>query len=283
MTERFRPLSQRNNPTETYEGPHEGVPDWLWDSVLGWLTPLFTWNYQGTRYGRDVLLAIERTFRIQLSGSDGSSKWASLQYQMSISRELMLDVLDYALKQGDSDLPPDELDSLLTDGGSVWTVAGSDGAFGLERRVDPTAAEAASAAIQEGGRPSEHLAAAWSSAFGRNPVPSHAYSEAVKAVEAAAKPIVTPNDDLATLGKMIVVLRDAGDRFGTAIDHDGFSGLASMRALFEMVWKGQVGRHGTDDVEVPSSVTQESAEAAVYAAVAAVQLVRSGAVWAVND
>lgn len=57
------------------------------------------------------------------------------------------------------------------------------------------------------GNASGHLGKAWAAAFDQEPNPSTAYSEAIKAVEAAAIPVVLPNDPLATLGKVVGELR----------------------------------------------------------------------------
>jgi hypothetical protein len=51
-----------------------------------------------------------------------------------------------------------------------------------------------------------YLATAWNRAYGRNPDPSGAYRDAIRAVEASAKPIILPADPVATLGKMIAAL-----------------------------------------------------------------------------
>lgn len=48
----------------------------------------------------------------------------------------------------------------------------------------------------------KHLSKAWNCAFGRIPDYSQAYSEAIKAVEAATTPVLSPKDADATLSKM---------------------------------------------------------------------------------
>jgi hypothetical protein len=52
-------------------------------------------------------------------------------------------------------------------------------------------------------RISEHLRAAWAGVYNLNPNPTAGYDHAVNAVEAAAWPVVTPDDEKATLGKII--------------------------------------------------------------------------------
>jgi len=79
-------------------------------------------------------------------------------------------------------------------------------------------------------------------ADGAGPDPSGAYREAVRAVEAVAKPVILPNNDRATLGQM------------------------------ESVWTGQLDRHGTDDETVPLNVSPAEADAAFSACLNLVRL-----------
>jgi hypothetical protein len=47
--------------------------------------------------------------------------------------------------------------------------------------------------------------------------------------------------------------------------------------MMDLLWYGQIDRHGTDDETVPVNVTQKQAEAAVHAAVTLVEWFISGA------
>lgn len=70
--------------------------------------------------------------------------------------------------------------------------------------------ETADHIMEPAGDAGRRLSEAWHAAFGVNPDPSKAYGLAIKAVEDAAKPVVSPNDGKVTLGKMIGVIRDQG-------------------------------------------------------------------------
>jgi hypothetical protein len=83
-----------------------------------------------------------------------------------------------------------EVDRILTFGGSLWRVG--DDQPSLEQRVDETARDAAATLINQQTDASPDLAAAWHYCYGRNPSTSRAYTESIKAVEAAAIPIVSP-------------------------------------------------------------------------------------------
>ena len=96
-----------------------------------------------------------------------------------------------------------------------------------------------------------YLRSAWHHVYGRNPNPSTAYRDAVRAVEAAARPVVTPTDDLATLGKMIYDLGVKPEKWGTVIGD-----VSTVRKMMETIWKSQLDRHGTDDTAKPLNVLQ---------------------------
>lgn len=131
----------------------------------------------------------------------------------------------------------------------------------------------------EGDVPAARLLSdAWHAMYGRSPNPSEAYRDAVRAVEAAAKPLVTPHDPTATLGKMIAAMRDAPQKWTFAIAAEGVSGVDVMRQLMDVLWKGQHDRHGRHDPEGPIEVSASEAEAALHAAVTLVHWFRSGAV-----
>ena len=114
--------------------------------------------------------------------------------------------------------------------------------------------------------------------MGRNPNPSVAYSQAIKATEAAAKPVVTPTDDLATLGKIIRAIRDRPAKWTVVLDKASPGQIADMA---DLIWKGPVDRHGSDDPNAPLAVTQEEADAAFHIALGLVRIFVSGAITAV--
>ena len=165
------------------------------------------------------------------------------------------------------------LDQLLSSGGSGWQATPN----GLERRVDETLQVLAESTIAAKGRPAQHLRDAWHKAWGRSPDASGAYREAVRAVEAAYAPIVLPRDQGATLGKMIAAVRDKPDKFAVRLSGPGsVESVASVRAMFELLWTSQLDRHGTANEEVPLTVTLEQAQDAVALATTLVHLAQQG-------
>ena len=210
------------------------------------------------------------------------------------SGALLLDLIDLMLSEawrpsqgwsarGTHSEASRSLRQLLLDGGSAWTVGAlAPNRSNLVRRVDGTLQRVADGEMARRDRAAEHLRAAWAAAFGRGPAPSSAYDEAVKAVESALKPTVTPNDDAATLGRMIGVLRQDPSAWIVRLRPRPPRGQAPVDAVgafiaqAQLLWQSQV-RHGTDDPSVPLRLGIEEAQDAVVLAVYIVQMCTSGA------
>jgi hypothetical protein len=149
--------------------------------------------------------------------------------------------------------------------------------FRLERRTTGAAAAAVRTHTSALGTASDHLDKAWQAAFGREPVPSTAYAEAVKAVEAVAIPVVLPNDPGATLGKVLGELRANPQKYVVIFARDAtpskgatLTPLEVMISLADLLWVNQTDRHAPI---VP--ITQAQAEVAVHIALTLVQTFRS--------
>ncbi|MEV0982565.1 hypothetical protein [Streptomyces sp. NPDC049915] len=142
-----------------------------------------------------------------------------------------------------------ELQQLLDDGRSAYTLRPDQA--GLCQRVDPTAEALAEAAVASAGRDpargsaGAHLSRAWAAAYALHPDPVKAYSEAIKAVEAAAHATVEPNNRKATLGSMIKVMENTRARWVVGIGHEPSSvGAETVERMMRLLWTGQTSRHG---------------------------------------
>lgn len=188
-----------------------------------------------------------------------------------------LDVLDGVLMMSRSlgaYNAADELNLILAASGSAWTVGEQpDGTPCLQRRVESTTEAAARIEFSAESRAARHLSIAWDKVYGRTPDASAAYREAVRGVEAAARPIVTPDDSLATLGKMIRALEDKPSKWSAEI-----GSIEAFTQMLRQLWTSQLDRHGTDDESVPLSVSPAQAEAAVHLAMTLVHWLRSSTV-----
>ncbi|MYW06643.1 hypothetical protein GT354_51865 [Streptomyces sp. SID3343] len=128
------------------------------------------------------------------------------------------------------------------------------------------------------GSAGEHLAAAWTAAYGIQPDPVSAYSHCIKAVECAAHAIVEPNKDRATLGTMLGALKSIPHKFDLNIaTAAGYADpIEAPRTMMRLLWDGQTSRHGKQTPTRPE--TLEEARAAVHAAATLVQWYVSGAI-----
>lgn len=166
------------------------------------------------------------------------------------------------------------LRQILSIGGSAYTVAPDNRT--LTHRVEPTAYEAAVAAIGPDDEASKRLAAAWSAAFGRTPDAQHAWGEAIRAVEAALIPVIWPDPRTRgsqTLGSASAELRDHPERWrlGPTVGDPTLTPGTLHAMLSAMKYEPQ--RHGGDGRE---PATTEQAGAIVHLAVTVVSWCRAG-------
>jgi hypothetical protein len=108
-----------------------------------------------------------------------------------------LDAVDFLLYKG---AEASSLAKLLDDVDHKFRVDGPSRQLML--RVDQTSQHMYDRATTPNDHASALLASAWAKTFSRDRDPSGAWADAIKAIEELLKPIVTPNDSLATLGKM---------------------------------------------------------------------------------
>jgi hypothetical protein len=289
---RWRPLSVRESGNyAAYDALHPGVPSWLRTSLWRWVAARL--------HNEDALLRVERRFRTELVDPSYGypSAIAQLQGRAFADEEFFLDVVDVVLSELDPRVPPDghpfyadrradqmdvaNLAKMLNEAGSVWRVGATDERLQLQRRVESTVETAAEQVMRRDGKPAQHLRLAWSAVYGRHPDAGKGYGEAIKAVEAAAIPVVLPKTGAGTLGKVIAALRDKPTKWAVVLKHpEPERQVLILADMMDLIWKGQTGRHGDPDPNAPISVTQEQAEATVHLAVTVVQWFTVGVVTA---
>src|SRR5206468_2925758 len=116
----------------------------------------------------------------------------------------------------------------------------------LQLRVDPAVREQLIATIAEaaGTSVADHLTTAWNEAYRRQTDPVKSYSEAIKAVEAAAIPVISPNNAKATLGTVRGELKRNVSTYKFAIAGQGDDSVERVTGLISLLWEGQTSRHG---------------------------------------
>jgi hypothetical protein len=277
----FTPRSQRDNPDPAFEGPHDGIPGWMFQSVARWVDEVI-YVTRGNRSvpSDEILLAAEASLHAMFNWESGAygARTSALNL-MSGDGEFGLDLLDFLL----GNVPrarsrAAELNAILIRAGSAWEVQAGTKVAGvpnleLVRRAIGPVADAIADTRSLNQRAHAHLVAAWGKLMGRNPDPSGAYREAIRAVEVVAVPVVAPNDASATLGKIIGELKSAPARWTVDLAEATPEQVTGMAA---MIWQSQFDRHGTPDESVPLNVSQEQADAAVHVAIALVRLFAGG-------
>jgi hypothetical protein len=294
------PVQRRVTPLVSVERAAPEIPDWALSSVLAFLEPFF--RGEGPDGGgsiftsappRDFVREVERSFQVPLNWHGGRSSAATdLWVAMQNDRALLVRILDFALQNlaigydfQSGDGAAHELARGLRQAGADYEVArlAPDSAYyRLQRRT--TAAASAAVQAQEAirGNAADHLDKAWNAAFGRDPNPGMAYSHAVKAVEAAAIPVVLPNDPVATLGKVVGQLRAAPEKYAVVFERDirmsrdaSLSPVQVVTALADTLWTNQIDRHAPGDQQPAVPIDQPQAEFAVHIALSLVQAFRS--------
>lgn len=256
---------------------HEGVPAHLDRPLRRWLGAFLS------RSGS--MVATRVTVRLQMSPDMNETDWLV----HSTSPVELLDAVDAAIQLHPGwEVGQSRLEQLLDDVGSLHNLLQDGGSAykidmqipGLGTRVDQTvtaaADQAAEAALQADRRSAaDHLRQAWRAAYGLHPDATKGYSEAVKAVEAAAIPVVLPRDDYATLGKVLKHLHQASDKWQLAIPGPDSTGdIGPLVEMLRLLWTGQSDRHGGTDPT--KHVDQKSAEMAVHLATTLVQWFAAG-------
>jgi hypothetical protein len=260
-----------------YDTLHPGVPPWLTSSLAAWV-----WG-QLRRW--DDMVRMVRVLRLEDLGHDSDDTLRlALDVRMD-DEEFVLDVVDYLLSRvkpypfGDTDAAGD-LAQMLSEAGSLWKVDWvGEHRYGLVRRMHPEVEAAAEQVMTLGDKAAWHLRLAWSAVYGREPDAGKGYGEAIKAMEAATKPVVCPGNPRATLGRVVLDLRAKPSKWVVNLKHPSPDRQVEIMAdMLDLVLKGQSDRHGDPDPDAPISVAQEQAEAAVHLAVTVVQWFNTGVV-----
>ena len=158
-----------------------------------------------------------------------------------------------------------DLESRLSEGGSTWAVGVINGHYRLVDRVPTGVRLAIEGVISASGQASCLLRQSWERAYGIDKNPSHAYFDAVRAVEVLSGPFFSPSDREPTLGKDINVLRTGLNKFSFVMADSARTSpsLEKVLGMMQLLWHSQTDRHGREDYQ---GVSVEEAQAAVLLA-----------------
>lgn len=262
----------------------EDIPPWIISPLREWFEQEFTHTVRrsngtvGAEWWKSRMqeydMASRSTFADDLAA--GGPQWIFDHRLHSAEMLRMLDWLafDNAARGRTSN---DRLEEILRSGGSAWKVGERQGVPGLERRVPAGVQTAAEAAMAIPGTAGALLSHAWHAAYGINPDYEKAYAKSIKAVEAAAIPVVSPANTSATLGTVIAQMRSQGNwSLDVTREHGTHSTQQVVLGMAQALWTGQNDRHAGQPGYTPS--TQAEAEMAIMLAVPLVQLFSTGAV-----
>lgn len=282
MTEEWRPLGVEPDD-EVYFELHEGISEWLRKSLVDWVAATVV-DHGRPVYppvvSHEVVKGIERVLRVKVTSSIGEYEEAASAARILVrefeGRGKEWQLIDYLVSVGAN---AEQLLYILEDASSVWTIGTRSGRPALERRLTDGAAQAIAAVGVNAGNAGKRLSNAFEAAYGVDPDPSKAYSLAIKAVEDATIPVVSPANTKATLGTVIRDFKNAPTfRLPHNREHEDAPTHTVVLGMMQMLWVGQTDRHGGPaSVGVPP-VSQSEAEAAVMLAVPLVEWFTSGKV-----
>ena len=269
------PFSIRQDPDklEEFYALREGIPQGLLSSLIEWLMSIYSESdhRRVPRMNRTRVSYLERITDRRIVDNYEEDDLDYLLEVLYDDSEFAINAADMALQWADSEAAAD-LEEYLVQARSIFCVRkGADDTFQIEYRQPRELSELVEMEARHSDRASEHLRNAWSKCFGLNPDPKGACREAVEAIEVAAKPVIIPDDPVATLGKMCSAIRLKPEKWETDSEFDG--SVETILGMMDMVWKGHY-RHG--DENAPLEVSQEAAEMTVQTAVLLVSWFRSG-------
>lgn len=251
--------------------------------------PLWNWTHQyinlGVRgHGAKRIRDVANHMRYDFARADAGARYSGMSPETNMGEyiekrcsthpEEQLQMIEFFLGLA-SPSAAEALEEILRLGNSAYAVS-TDGKR-LEMRIAPEVkAQVEEVIAAAAGSAGDHLTNAWNEAYGREQDPVKAYSESIKAAEAALAPVVSPNDLRATLGTMIGQVRANPQLYAFAIgDGANSDGVQTVLHLMQALWEGQTSRHA--GVNPTREETSAEAQTAVHIAASLVQFGSSGA------
>lgn len=158
------------------------------------------------------------------------------------------------------------MENILSSAGAGWTVGARGDHYGLIESLPTGVVQTAEDVVSLNSEAGALLSSAWDGAFGVNKRPSHAYYDAVRAVEVLSTALFSPNDSQATLGKDINVLRNAPEKWSFVLEGSpkvSTSPVEQVLSMMQLLWHSHEDRHGREDYK---DVSVAQAQAAVFLA-----------------
>lgn len=272
----YRPVSKIGQYDPDLDTLHEEMQPWMVESTCKWLLPRVTvLGRQGAsrRARQSVIREMERALRLRepLDWQRAKGDLAHISVLSLVRRPgaFGMDCVGFFVSRETNQAGIDELNEILRSGGSAWEASGDADGYRLTRRDLAAAREAITQTEPHSVRAHQFLVDAWAAVATREPNANEAYDKAVKAVEAAAHPVVQPKHPTATLGSMLGEMKAHRDAWSFVLGD-----IDLVIDMAERLWTTHI-RHGTDmrtDHEVPE------ADAALHLAIPLVRFFAGGLV-----
>jgi hypothetical protein len=283
----YRPLSKQGVPDADLDALHEVVRPWMHNAIMKWARHhWWSFNLMGRsqsdeRFLDEVEMTLRLTNLFDRSGPESAAR--DMDQRMVSDPVFAMDVVGYIVSRlhlgpTSPEIAVEQLDHILYSSGSVWEVNwvaeddtsedGGDAHYFLARRDLAAARDAITEIRDAAARPGRFLTAAWTRIATQDPDPNGAYDNAIKAVEAAAQPVVSPKNQRATLGTMLKDMKQKPTKWAFALGSD----VAVVISMGETLWTNHF-RHGTQARE---DHTLEEADAAVHLAIPLVRYFTGG-------
>lgn len=253
---------------ESFLSTRKGIPENARPQILRWL---IRDKYDHEHVDLDEYLKFQTALRRSLglvarkrAAVDKLREWLD-----GLDEDTLTALVDFRLsdaypRPSHNSTPQGEVAAIrrvLYSAGSSWTVGDRSGRWGLIEALPGPVIEAAKTVVSQAGKASPLLESAWANAFGTDKRPSHAYFDAVRAVEVFSCPLISPKDKSATLGKDINVLNNKQEAWTFALS--GGHSIDRLVGTLRLLWHSQTDRHGREDYE---DVSVNEAQAAVLLA-----------------
>ena len=263
--------SNDNKRVEEFLTLRDGIPDGARNSLMKFAKHHFTdpWGIRPARVDHlarlcDRSLPGEATLLLNAFYND---------------EDLLLDAIDHALAYPDPQIQnpfeaAETIKSFFYDARANYDVINVDGyEHRIVNRQSSELLEIVQEVTSDMSRASEHLRRAWTLGFSREADLNNACIEATKAVEAAAKDTIIPDNPRATLGRMIDAMEDKPTKWQTDLESPDSNDLKTVIGMMTMIWKGHL-RHGNPDE--PLDVSVEQCQMIVHTAAILVHWFQSG-------
>src|SRR5450759_2847647 len=258
-----------------------GVPAWLREPLLEWLSSRWaTGNGNRDYLNAGPMLTFQNALRVDLGVRSGSPIVSGEAIRQTLRGLLDIDLrrmVDDVLATSFSRVTGATavLEIVLAQAQSAYAVGDRMGKIGLVDRVPEGVRTTIEGVFQVGGSAGPLLARAWAHVHGLEKNDTAGYADAVRAVEAAAIPVVQPQNREATLGTVIKQMHDQGDWRLPLREHNHAPSSEMIVQMLRTLFRGHRDRHGNLDY---SDVTHEEARAAVVLAATLVDWFTSGAI-----